>query len=103
MIRDRVALLSAGLALVGLVLLVAVDVAVPPGHAVLTSLFALSPLIACAVMAGCSFLPIPNDLVRAAVAGVAFLVVMTALKGWPFDVPALLRSGRTRLMRKKSA
>ena len=61
------------------------------------------PLVACAVLAGCSFLPIANDVVRAAVAGVAFLAVMTTLKAWPFSVSALLRSGRARLTGRKTA
>ena len=50
MTRDRGSLFGAGLALVVLVTLVAVDTSIPPGYAVLTSLFALSPLIACAVV-----------------------------------------------------
>ena len=48
--RDRMPLVGAGLALLVLVMLVTVDLSIPPGHAVLTSLFGLSPLIACAVV-----------------------------------------------------
>ena len=50
MTRDRAPLFGAGLALLALALLVAIDVTIPPGYAVLTSLFGLAPLIACAVV-----------------------------------------------------
>ena len=54
------------------------------------------PLLACAVLAGVSFLPIPNDYLRAAAAGIAFMLVMSALRGWPVDPLAMLRGrGRT--------
>jgi serine phosphatase RsbU (regulator of sigma subunit) len=51
MTRDRVPLLGAGLALTVLALLVVVDTSIPPDYVVLTSLFGLAPLIACAVVA----------------------------------------------------
>jgi serine phosphatase RsbU (regulator of sigma subunit) len=50
MTRDRVPLFGAGLALTVLALLVVVDTSIPPDYAVLTSLFGLAPLIACAVV-----------------------------------------------------
>jgi serine phosphatase RsbU (regulator of sigma subunit) len=50
MTRDRAPLFGAALALVVLVLLVVVDLSIPPDYAVLASLFGLSPLIACAVV-----------------------------------------------------
>jgi serine phosphatase RsbU (regulator of sigma subunit) len=50
MTRDRAPVFGAGLALLALALLVAIDVSVPPEYAVLTSLFGLAPLIACAVV-----------------------------------------------------
>lgn len=61
------------------------------------------PLLACAALAGCSFLPIDNDIIRAAVAGVAYLTVMTVCRAWPFDVAAVTRSGLARLSRKRSS
>ena len=65
--RDRMPLFGAGLALLVLVVLVAVDLSIPPGHAVLTSLFGLSPLIACAVV------PVPGTAAIGALAiGAAF-------------------------------
>ena len=50
MTRDRGPLLGAGLALVVLLLLVTIDLSIPPEYAVLASLFGLAPLIACAVV-----------------------------------------------------
>ena len=65
--RDRMPLVGAGLALLVLVVLVTVDLSIPPGHAVLTSLFGLSPLIACAVV------PVPGTAAIGALAiGAAF-------------------------------
>ena len=65
--RDRMPLFGAGLALLVLVMLVTVDLSIPPGHAVLTSLFGLSPLIACAVV------PVPGTAAIGALAiGAAF-------------------------------
>ena len=47
---ERVQALGAALALLVLVLLVVLDLWIPPDYAVLTALFALAPLIACAVV-----------------------------------------------------
>ena len=65
MIRDRAPQVGAGLALVVLLLLVVIDLSVPPEYAVLTSLFSLPPLIACAVV------PVPGTAVISSVAVVA--------------------------------
>jgi serine phosphatase RsbU (regulator of sigma subunit) len=48
--RDRALLVGSALASVVLVLLVVLDLAIPPDYAVLTALFGLVPLIACAVV-----------------------------------------------------
>ena len=50
LIRDRVAAFGATLALVLLVLLVLLDLSIAPSIVILTDLFALAPLIACAVV-----------------------------------------------------
>jgi serine phosphatase RsbU (regulator of sigma subunit) len=50
MTRDRVATFGAALALLVLALLIALDLAISPESAVLTSLFGLAPLIACSVV-----------------------------------------------------
>lgn len=50
MTRDRTQMVGAGLALLVLVLLVGLDVTIPPDYAVITALFGLPPLIACAVV-----------------------------------------------------
>jgi len=50
MTRDRTQVFGAALALLVLVLLVALDAAIPPDVVVLTALFGLPPLIACAVV-----------------------------------------------------
>ena len=47
---DKAQLLGAGLAVLVLALLVVLDVSIPPDYAVLTSLFGIVPLIACAVV-----------------------------------------------------
>ena len=47
---DRTSLVGVGLATSLIVLLVAIDVSIPPEYAVLTSLFGIAPLIACAVV-----------------------------------------------------
>ena len=57
MIRDRAPQVGAGLALVVLLLLVVLDLSVAPEYAVLTALFSLPPLIACAVV------PVPGTAV----------------------------------------
>ena len=48
--RDRAQVVGTGLAVLALVLLVVLDILVPPDFAVLTSLFGIVPLIACAVV-----------------------------------------------------
>ncbi|MET1058331.1 MAG: PP2C family protein-serine/threonine phosphatase [Nocardioides sp.] len=69
--RDRVPLFGAGLALIVLGLLVAVDMSFPPEYAVLSSLFGLAPLIACAVVPATG------------TAGIGVLAVATAFaSGW---------------------
>ena len=50
MTRDRTQVFGAGLALLVLVLLVILDATIPPQYAILTGLFGLAPLIACAVV-----------------------------------------------------
>jgi phosphoserine phosphatase RsbU/P len=50
MTRDRTQGFGAGLALLVLALLVVVDVSLPPETAVITAMFGLAPLIACAVV-----------------------------------------------------
>ena len=50
MIKDRVAAIGAALALLVLLVLVALDMSMPPDFASLTALFGLAPLIACAVV-----------------------------------------------------
>jgi len=50
MTRDRTQMFGAGLALLVLMLLVLVDVTIPAEYAILTALFGLAPLIACAVV-----------------------------------------------------
>ena len=50
MTRDRTQVFGAGLALLVLVLLVFLDATIPPQYAILTGLFGLAPLIACAVV-----------------------------------------------------
>ena len=50
MTRDRTQVFGAGLALLVLVLLVILDATIPPQYAILTVLFGLAPLIACAVV-----------------------------------------------------
>jgi serine phosphatase RsbU (regulator of sigma subunit) len=50
MMRDRAPVIGAWLAIAVLVLLVVIDLSVAPEYAVLTPLFALAPLIACAVV-----------------------------------------------------
>jgi serine phosphatase RsbU (regulator of sigma subunit) len=50
MTRDRTQLVGATLAILVLIVLTIVDLVIPPDVAVLTSLFAVAPLIACAVV-----------------------------------------------------
>ncbi len=50
MTRDRTQVFGAGLALLVLVLLIILDATIPPQYAILTALFGLAPLIACAVV-----------------------------------------------------
>src|SRR6476619_4182998 len=50
MTKDRVPAFGAAAAVLVLVLLVVVDLSVPPDLAILTGLFGLAPLIACAVV-----------------------------------------------------
>lgn len=50
MTRDRTQMFGAGLALLVLLLLVLLDATIPPQYAILTALFGLAPLIACAVV-----------------------------------------------------
>jgi phosphoserine phosphatase RsbU/P len=50
MTRDRTPVFGAGLALLVLALLIAVDASIPPEVAVITATFGLAPLIACAVV-----------------------------------------------------
>jgi len=71
MTRDRTQLVGAALASVVLVFLVILDLLIDPGVAVLTSLFALAPLIACAVV------PAPGTAVIAVAATVAAIA-----SGW---------------------
>jgi phosphoserine phosphatase RsbU/P len=66
MTRDRTQIVGAGLALLVLVLLVLLDASVPPQYAILTGLFGLAPLIACAVVPA------------AGTAGIASLAVLAA-------------------------
>ena len=47
--QDKTQLVGEGLALTVLGLLIVIDVSIPPDYAILTSLFGLAPLIACAV------------------------------------------------------
>ena len=66
--RDRTQLVGMGLAVFALVLLVVVDVSIPPEYGVLTSLFGLVPLIACAVVPGWGTAAIAPLALAAAVA-----------------------------------
>lgn len=50
MVQDRAQVVGAGLAALVLVLLVVLDLTIPPDFAVLTAMFGLVPLIACAVV-----------------------------------------------------
>jgi len=50
MTKDRVPMLGAAFAVLVLALLVLLDLLIPPGVAILTALFGLAPLIACAVV-----------------------------------------------------
>jgi len=50
MTRDRTQVVGAALALLALVVLVVLDLLIPPDYAILTPLFGLPPLIACAVV-----------------------------------------------------
>ena len=50
MTRDRTQLVGAAVSLLVLALLVALDMSLSPDDAILTSMFALAPLIACAVV-----------------------------------------------------
>ena len=50
MTRDRTQLVGAALALLVLALLVVLDLSIPPDYAILTPMFGLAPLIACAVV-----------------------------------------------------
>ena len=61
-------LLGAALAIVWLVVLVAVDIAIPDGQLVLASFFSLAPLIACALLP-----PAPTGAVAAVAVGLAVL------------------------------
>ncbi len=70
MTRDRTQMFGAGLALLVLVLLVLLDATIPPQYAILTALFGLAPLIACAVVSAAG---------TAVIAGLA--VLAAALSG----------------------
>jgi phosphoserine phosphatase RsbU/P len=71
MTRDRTQVIGAGLALLVLVLLVVADAMIPGDEVVLTPLFTLAPLIACAVV---------PPVGTAALAGLT--VVAAAFSGW---------------------
>ena len=71
MTRDRTQLFGALLSLLVLAFLVALDASIPPEYAILTALFGLAPLIACAVVPA------------SGTAGIAVLAVLAAaLSGW---------------------
>ncbi|WP_051551362.1 PP2C family protein-serine/threonine phosphatase [Nocardioides sp. URHA0020] len=67
--QERVQLVGAGLAVFVLALLVVLDLAIPPDFAILTALFGMAPLIACAVVPARG---------TAAIAGLAFALAVAS-------------------------